>query len=90
MRRATEGAVNRQAVRAVAKIAMEARLEQAAIRAISAVGEYAVSEVEYLKRIQHQAEMRNPDTAEAVAAIVNITVASIARRVSRFGNEIDW
>ncbi|MGH7158184.1 MAG: hypothetical protein ACREGD_03905 [Candidatus Saccharimonadales bacterium] len=72
------------------RLTADTRMEQAKIRAVSAVGEYAISEVQYLKQLQHHAEHSNVDAADAVAAIVNLTVASIARRVSRFGNEVDW
>jgi hypothetical protein len=59
------------------------------IRAKSAVGEFAVSEVAYLKTIQRNYENANPDAGEAIATIINITVASIARSVAQFGSEID-
>jgi hypothetical protein len=62
--------------------------EQATIRAISNVSEFAISEVQYLKLVQQHAEQSNVDATEAIAAIVNMTVASIARRVAQFGNEV--
>ncbi|WP_162907081.1 hypothetical protein [Allorhizocola rhizosphaerae] len=90
MRRVDRVVLNRQTARELARLTTETRMEQATIRAISAVSEYAISEVQYLKQVQHNAEHSNVDAADAVAAIVNLTVASIARRVSRFGNEVDW
>jgi hypothetical protein len=89
-RRAATRAVSTRAVKAMHQIATEAQLEQGTIKAISAVSEYAISEVEYLKRVQNQVEQANPDAADAVAAIVNITVVGIARRVGRFTSEVDW
>ena len=55
------------------------------IKAKSQVGEYAASEAVYLKSIQKIAEMQNPDVAEAVAAIINMTVAGIIRTNGEFG-----
>lgn len=89
-RRATNQTVSWRAVKRMARVATEAQLEQGTLRAISAVSEYAISEVDYLKRLQHQVETSNPDSADAVAAIVNITVVGIARRVGRFVSEVDW
>jgi len=89
-RRASGGVVSYRTVGAIRRISTEARLEQTTVRASSAVGEFAVSEVEYLKRVQSNAEHANPDAADAVATIINTTVASIARRVAQFGNEVGW
>lgn len=72
------------------RLRVNTRIEQAAIQAVSIVGEFAVGEVEYLKSLQRRAEHANVDAADAVAAIVNVTVASIARRVARYGNQVDW
>lgn len=83
-------AANWRAVKAMRQIASEVQLERGTLRAISAVGEYAVSEVEYLKRLQHLVEMSNPDAADAIAAIVNIAIAGIARRVGQFTSEVGW
>lgn len=84
-RRPATNAISRQTYRAVARVAAETQVEQAVVRAKSAVGEFAVSEVAYLKTLQKEHEHANPDAAEAIAAIVNITVASIARSVAQFG-----
>ncbi|MET8364112.1 hypothetical protein ABZU53_11140 [Micromonospora sp. NPDC005194] len=88
VRRASSQAVSWRDVRALRQVTSETRLEQATMRAISAVSEYAISEVEYLKRLQNQVEHSNPDAADAVAAIVNMTVVGLARRVGRFTSEI--
>jgi cell division septum initiation protein DivIVA len=101
MRRVDRAVVNRRTAQELTRLTTETRMEQArlrantraeqaAIQAVSMVGEFAVSEVEYLKSVQRRAESTNVDAADAVAAIVNLTVASIARRVARFGQEVDW
>lgn len=85
----THTAVDRRTYRAVARVAADTRVEQAVIRAKSTVGEFAVSEVAYLKKVQRDHENTNPDAGEAIAAIINMTVASIARSVAQFGSGID-
>jgi hypothetical protein len=90
MRRASGQAMTYGTVRAVARLTRESRLEQATIRAVSAVTEYAVSEVMYLKKLQGLAEQGNLDSAEAIAVIVNTGINGIARRVAHFSNEVDW
>ncbi len=89
-RRAASHSVPWRAVRAMRQTATEAQLEQGAIRAISAVGEYGASEAAYLKKLQRQLEGTDPDAADAVAAIINTAVFGIARRVGRFASEVDW
>lgn len=69
-------------------VAEEAQIEQASIRAISAVTEYALSEVAYLKRTQMELEKACPEVAEALALIANSAAVAIARSVNRFGQEI--
>ncbi|MHA6760053.1 hypothetical protein [Streptacidiphilus sp. PAMC 29251] len=71
------------------RVAGATRLQQTVIRAKSAVGEHALSEVSYLKAIQRTAEQGNPDAADAIALIVNITVQGIARSCAQFNAEID-
>jgi len=87
VRRAVGSSVDRRTYRAVAEIAAGTKVQQATIRAKSAVGEFAVSEVTYLKELQRESETRNPDAAEAIALIVTLTVQGIARSVSQFGSE---
>lgn len=65
------------------------RVTQTKLHAVSAVGEVALSEVNYLKTIQRQAENANPDAAEAIALIVNVTIAGIARSVQQFSAGLD-
>lgn len=80
--------VSRGVMRATSGLANAAQIEQAVIRAQSAVGEFAVSEVFYLKSMQKDLELRDPAAADAISLIVNTTVHSIARSVARFGTEI--
>ncbi|WP_163513553.1 hypothetical protein [Fodinicola acaciae] len=80
--------VQREAQEATAGLVARARVEQAAIRAQSAVAEYAMSEVTYLKRIQGELERACPDATDALALIANAAAMSIARQVHRFGSEI--
>jgi hypothetical protein len=66
-----------------------AGITQAKIHAKATIGEVALSEVSYLKTIQRQAENANPDAAEAIALIVNVTIAGIARSVQLFSADLD-
>lgn len=77
LQRATRGALNEVAARQL--------VTEAIIKAKSQVGECAAVEAVYLKAIQKIAETSNPDTAEAVAAIINMTVAAIIRTNGEFG-----
>lgn len=88
IRRSADLPVRRESDRALARIGGAVRVEQGVIRAKAVVGEFAVNEVTYLKAVQKEFETRNPDAAEAVALIINTTVASIARDVAQFGSEL--
>ncbi|MFI1354858.1 hypothetical protein ACH4TV_14985 [Streptomyces sp. NPDC020898] len=74
--------------RDISRIADYTKIEQSRVQSKAMVGEFAIQEVGYIKAIQHQAEQANPDAAEAIALIVNITVQGIARSVANFNN--DW
>ncbi|WP_328750559.1 hypothetical protein OHT57_34035 [Streptomyces sp. NBC_00285] len=74
--------------REISRIAAETKIEQSRVQSKVMVGEFAIQEVGYIKAIQHQAEQANPDAAEAIALIVNITVQGVARRLANFNN--DW
>jgi hypothetical protein len=78
----------REAGRAIARLAARTQVEQAAIRATSAVAEFGMSEVMYLKRVQGELEKVCPDATEALAVIANTAALSIARQVHRFGSEV--
>lgn len=80
--------MSRRARSALIAVAEETQIEQAGSRAISAVSEYAMSEVAYLKRMQGELEKAVPDASEALAMIANTAALSIARSVHRFGQEI--
>ena len=80
--------IRREAGRAIARAAAQAQVEQARVRAISAVAEYALSEVAYLKRVQGELEKVMPDASEALALIANTATMAIAANVHRFGNEV--
>jgi hypothetical protein len=80
--------VQREAQAAVTELAARTQVEQVGIRATSAVAEYAMSEVTYLKRMQGELEKACPDATEALALIANMAAMSIARQVHRFGSEI--
>jgi len=75
-------------MRAAARLAGRAQVEQAAIGATSAVAEFAMSEVTYLKRVQGELEKTVPDATEALALIANTAAMAIARQVHRFGSEV--
>lgn len=76
LERAVSGALNEVAVRQL--------VAERILKAKSQLGEYAVSEVVYLKAVESIAST-NPDTALAVSAIINMTVAGITRTVGEFG-----
>jgi hypothetical protein len=78
----------RQAERAAVRLAARTQVEQAAMRAVSAVAEFGMSEVTYLKRMQGELEKAVPDATEAVALIANTAAMAIARQVARFGSEV--
>jgi hypothetical protein len=80
--------VQREAQVAMSELAARTHVEQAGIRATSAVAEFAMSEVTYLKRMQGEMEKACPDATEALALIANTAAMSIARSVHRFGSEI--
>ncbi len=80
--------VQREAQAAIVGLAARAQVEQAGIRATSAVAEFAMSEVTYLKRMQGELEKACPDATEALALIANTAAMSIAQQVHRFGSEI--
>lgn len=88
MRRVDRAVVNRRTAQELTRLTTDTRMEQAKIRAVSMVGEHAIAEVQYLKAVQRHAEHTNVDAADAIAAIVDLTVANIARRVARFGSEV--
>jgi len=99
-RRVVSAGVERRTARGVARIGGEAQLglahvaartqiEQARQRAHSAVGEFAMDEVAYLKGLQRQHETANPDAAEAIALIVNTTITGMARSIVQFRRELD-
>jgi hypothetical protein len=88
MRRQNLPPMSRRARTALITVAEEMQIEQAGSRAISAVAEAAMSEVAYLKRTQMELEKACPDASEALALIANGAAMTIARSVSRFGQEI--
>lgn len=88
MRRQILPPMSRRARSALITVAEEAQIEQAGARAISAVSEFAMSEVAYLKRTQMELEKACPDASEALALIANSAAMAIAHSVNRFGQEI--
>jgi hypothetical protein len=88
VRRSYGGQLQRATNNALNEVAARQMVVEAIIKAKSEVGEYAASEAVYLKAIQKIAETSNPDTAEAVAAIINMTVAGIIRTNSEFGGHL--
>lgn len=82
-------AVARETQAAINVLAARSQIEQAGIRAVSTVAEFAMNEVTYLKRMQTELERSCPDASEALAVIANTAAMSIARSVHRFGSEIE-
>jgi uncharacterized membrane protein (DUF4010 family) len=80
LQRSVNGALNEVAARQL--------VTERIIKAKSQVGEFAAAEAVYLKALQKIAETSNPDTAEAVAAIINMTVAGIIRTNGEFGSSL--
>lgn len=75
--------------REISRVVAATRVQQAVIHAKTTVGETALSEVAYLKAVQHQLETANPDSADALALIVNTTVQGICRSVANFSMGLD-
>jgi hypothetical protein len=88
MRRQYQPPMSRSTRTAIMAVVEETQIEQAGSRAISAVAEYAMSEVAYLKRTQMELEKACPEAAEALALITSSANMAIARSVNRFGQEI--
>jgi len=80
--------VRRETARALQRVAERTRVEQAAVRATSALAEFSMSEVAFLKRTQRELELAVPDAGEALNLIANTAAMAIARRVHQFGEEI--
>lgn len=83
--RASYGApLLREAVAPTRRIVAAMQVAQAVTDARSIVGEHATAQAVYLKQVQKIAETNNPDCAEAVAAIVGLSVNGIIRDVAEF------
>ncbi|KDA44521.1 hypothetical protein [Frankia sp. BMG5.23] len=80
--------VPRETAREMVQINGEVMRNQAAVRGVSSVTEYALSEAAYLTRMRNQLEAAVPDATEALALIANTATMSIARIVHRFGSEV--
>jgi hypothetical protein len=85
-RRPTSVPVPRGTRAALGTIVNEARLQQAATRALTTVGENAMFEVAQLKRTQRDLEQTFPEASEALNLIANCTAMAIARSVNNFGS----
>jgi hypothetical protein len=68
--------------REISRVVAATRVQQAVIHAKTTVGAVALSEVAHLKAVQRQLEY--PDSADALALIVNTTIQGIARSVADF------
>lgn len=88
-RRVSELPLRRRAVQQAAQIAMEAQLEQTAIRAISAVGSYGAFQAAELRHEANGLERIGLDATGEAAAIIGVTNGAILRRVQQFGLELD-
>ncbi|GGW15166.1 hypothetical protein GCM10018980_40090 [Streptomyces capoamus] len=88
MRRQGQAPMSRQTRNTLMGMAEGAQIEQAATRALSAVADYAMGEVLYLKQTQAMLEQQCPDAAEALALIANTAAMSIAHQVRRYGSEM--
>lgn len=89
MARLVQGSTTEAAtIETIAKIRGLQAIGQSAIRAQSEVIEYAVSEVVYLAEIQRLAALGSPQSAGAVAALINIGVAGICRTAHELGAEL--
>lgn len=79
--------VQREAQAAVAEMGARTQVEQAGIRATSAVAEYAMSEVTYLIERETELAIACPEASRALALIANSASMAIARSVHRFGSQ---
>lgn len=66
----------------------ETRMEQAAIRAISRIGECGMFAVLEIKNTQAQLELTQPAASEAISVIASTVTMAIASSIQRFANEI--
>jgi hypothetical protein len=78
------GQLQRATANAMNEIAARQAVAERIIKAKSQVGEYAASEVTYLKAIQKIAQLDNLDAADVIASIINMTAAGICRTNSEF------
>lgn len=81
-------AIPRRAERVLGNIVTETRLEHAAIRAITSVGEQALFDLAQMKRTQRELEQMQPDATAELNLIANTVAMAIARSVNRFGSEM--
>jgi hypothetical protein len=77
----------RESRQAIIQSAADAHVEQADMRAIATVGEAAMQEVMYLRRIQRELEQAVLEASDVLNLISNSASMAIARRVARFGSE---
>jgi len=79
------GQLQRATTNALNEVAARQLVTEHIIKAKSQVGEYAASEVLYLKAIQKIAQLHNLEAADAIASIIDMTVAGIVRTNGEFG-----
>jgi hypothetical protein len=82
------GQLERATTNALNEVAARQLIVERIIKAKSQVGEYAASEVVYLKAIQKIAQLDNLEAADAIASIINMTVAGIVRTNGEFGGSL--
>lgn len=66
----------------------ETRMEQAAIRAITRIGEAGMFAVMEIKNTQKELELVNPAASEAISVIASTVSIAIASSIQRFASEI--
>lgn len=86
--RAFNTPVPRHTQKALHAMTNETRMEQAAIRAITRIGEAGMFAVMEIKNTQRELELANPAASEAISVIASTASMAIASSIQRFAGEV--
>ena len=86
--RAFEMPVPRHTHKVLRAMVNETRMEQAAIRAVTRIGECGMFAVLEIKNTQKELELTNPAASEALGVIASTVSMAIASSIQRFASEI--
>ena len=80
--------VQRATSNALDEIAARQLVVERVIKAKSQLAEYATSEITFLKALEKIAQLKNLEASDAIAVIIDTSVASIARSVGEFNSRL--